>query len=123
MSLKSKEIYGWVVGCDLCESVGALCERDWRAMGRDECGQPIHLCRDCRKTAVWCEEHHRFHRPADNHRRACATCGGLFTSQVGQGHGLCPVCRRSAPEQGLVSPHPSVWWLIPNMVLQRLHLR
>jgi hypothetical protein len=123
VSLKSKEVYGWMVSCDLCESVGALCERDWREMSRDEHGQPIHLCRDCRKTAVWCDTHHHFHRPADNHRRACASCGGLFTSQVSQRHDLCPTCRRSAPERNQPSLPYSFWSLIPNLVLQRLHLR
>ena len=123
VSLKSKELYGWVVVCDLCASVGALCERDWREMGRDEHGQPMHLCRSCRKTAVWCATHHCYHRPDDNHRRACAACGGLFTALVSQRHERCLSCRRGTPAPAYAPDRPSMWSLIPNMVLQRLHLR
>jgi len=121
VSLKTKELYGWVVVCDLCQSVGALCERDWREMGRDEHGQPLHLCRSCRKTAVWCEYHHRYHQPGDNHRRACAECGGLFTARVDQHIEHCPSCRRAMPVAAPTRPH--AWSLLPVRVLQRLHLR
>src|SRR5215475_9844998 len=102
VSFISKEIYGWVVVCDVCLSIGALCERDWREMGHDANGQPIHLCRACRKSAVWCEHHRCYHRPDDNHRRPCTTCGGLFTAKVASRHEYCPSCRPLTP-----APAPS----------------
>jgi hypothetical protein len=97
VSYQFKPRYGWIVACDLCDSFGALFDRDWREMRKSEQGDPIHLCRACRKTALWCQEHRRYHRPADNHRCACRRCGGLFTARVSQQIEYCPSCGRLAP--------------------------
>lgn len=99
MSFQTHLRFGSVVVCDVCHRVGAICDRDWREMAAGADGEPLHLCRVCRKHAVWCAAHQSFHRPADNHRRACIVCGGLFTAQVQLHIEHCPSCRRAMPAQ------------------------
>jgi len=91
------------VACDLCERAGAVFDPDWREMGRDLAGEPIHLCRACYGRACWCAAHQRYHLPSDNHRSLCVTCGGLFTAQVAQQIEHCPSCRRTA---AFTAPQP-----------------
>jgi hypothetical protein len=95
VSFQNKERYGWMVVCDLCGCFGAIFDRDWREMRKDSSGEPAHLCRRCRRDAVWCEVHKQYHRPEDNHRRACVMCGGLFTARVNQRINRCPSCLRA----------------------------
>lgn len=95
MSYQSYRHYTVVV-CDICRARGAAGDRDWREMGQNGVGEPIHLCPHCRPSAVWCEVHQCYHRPEDNHRQACATCGGLFTSMVKAQRVQCPSCQRAA---------------------------
>jgi len=97
MSYQEHKHFGTVVVCDVCSSIGAVFDRDWRQMKSNAQGEPIHLCRACRKTTTWCETHQGYHKPTDNHRCACVACGGLFTSVVQQGIKHCPSCRRSLP--------------------------
>lgn len=117
MSIQERARYGTVVICDLCEEVGALFDRDWRVMRRDTAGEPVHLCRKCHKVAVWCAAHQAYHRPSDNHRRACSACGGLFTSEVRQGIEHCPSCRRA------LQPAPAPAPARPAHPLRALFLR
>jgi hypothetical protein len=93
VSYEVKECYGWVVICYLCEQFGAIFDREWRAVRKNDLGAPLHLCRWCRSHAVWCQEHQRYHRPDDLHRHACASCGGLFTTRVKERIDYCPSCR------------------------------
>lgn len=107
MSFQNKQQYGSVVVCDLCGRVGAMFDHDWHEMRRDAADQPIHLCRECRRTAIWCAFHEHYHHPAENHRRSCAMCGGLFTAPASLAIDRCPSCRRAAPEQPSVPAQPS----------------
>jgi hypothetical protein len=83
------------VVCDICGRCGAIGNRDWREMRQDDHGAPIHLCRICRRSAVWCAAHSQYHLPESLHRRPCIVCGGLFTSKVGQNIEHCRQCRRA----------------------------
>lgn len=84
-----------VVVCDICGRCGAIGNRDWREMRQDEHGAAIHLCRTCRRSALWCAAHEQYHLAESLHRRPCIVCGGLFTSKVGQNIEHCPQCRRT----------------------------
>jgi hypothetical protein len=109
MSFIQSEDQGAFVACDICKNYSALFDPDWRRMRNDANGQPQHLCRECRKSAVWCETHYAYHLAEANHRRACADCGGLFTAQVQLNLEHCPSCRRSqslAPRQ---VARPTLW--------------
>jgi hypothetical protein len=97
MSFQIKPRYGKMVVCDACGDFGVIGDWDWRKMRCDELGQPMHLCRVCRPSAVWCSSHQQYHLPNSLHRRPCAICGGLFTSQVSQNIEHCPQCRRDHP--------------------------
>jgi hypothetical protein len=97
VSFQSRGTYD-VVACDACNTVGAVGDRRFRVMRRDAAGATHHLCDSCRVWAEWCDTHQRFHMPNDLHRRACADCGGLFTSRVRQRIRHCPSClRQHAP--------------------------
>ncbi len=104
MSYREHKTFGTIVVCDVCDTVGAVFDRHWQEMRCDAQGEPIHVCRNCRKTAVWCDTHHCYHKPTDNHRCACVACGGLYTSVVQQGIKHCPSCRRALPAPPAPAP-------------------
>lgn len=93
MSYRTISGGSWVVTCDLCRSVGPVYS-PLHAQVRTKDGQPLHLCRSCRRVARWCVAHQEYHLPKALHRTACATCGGLFTSRFDLGLSHCPSCRR-----------------------------
>ncbi|NWG20111.1 MAG: hypothetical protein HXY39_07250 [Chloroflexi bacterium] len=101
MSYQERAQYGPVVVCDCCGTFGAIGDRDWRQMRGSGADDAVHLCPGCRRRAVWCEVHQQYHLPESLHRRACVTCGGLFTARVELGLEHCPACRR---ELGVVLP-------------------
>jgi hypothetical protein len=84
-----------LVVCDGCGARGAVGDRDWRQMRRTSAGAAAHLCPSCRRSAIWCEAHQRYHRPGDSHRCACADCGGLYTTTIDSGIARCPSCQRA----------------------------
>jgi hypothetical protein len=86
-----------IVVCDICGEFSAMGDRDWCRMRYDAQDQPIHLCRKCRPSAVWCAAHQQYHLESSQHRRPCVVCGGLFTSFVSQQIEHCPQCRRNLP--------------------------
>lgn len=94
MSYQHLSSYALVV-CDGCGVRGAVGDHDWRQMRASPGRTPIHLCPQCRRVAIWCEVHQRYHRPSDNHRCACADCGGLFTTSATSGITRCPGCQRA----------------------------
>jgi hypothetical protein len=96
--------YGDVVVCDSCSRLGAIGDHDWHEMRQDSQGQAIHLCRACRRVSIWCEVHGQYHLPESLHRRPCAECGGLFTSQVTKRIEHCPQCRRLLPALPAAKP-------------------
>lgn len=102
MSYQEMARFGHVVVCDLCEAVGAIGDRDWREMRRDATGAPLHVCRKCRKEAVWCQVHQQYHRANELHRRPCIMCGGLYTAAITRDTNYCPSCARAAlpPQPG-----------------------
>jgi hypothetical protein len=93
MSFRSKGRYD-IVACDLCGTTGAVGDTRFRLMRQDSRSQPHHLCPDCRVWAEWCPTHQQYHRPSDLHRRACRSCGGLYTSRVELRIEHCPGCLR-----------------------------
>ena len=127
MSYREHAPYGSIVVCDCCGKVGAIGDRDWRQVRGSSVHDAMHLCRACRRQAVWCDVHQTYHLPEAFHRRPCAACGGLFTAQVAWNLDYCPSCRR---ERGIVVSAPAsansggagwrVWsWRFPWHLLQR----
>jgi hypothetical protein len=104
MSYREHAPYGSVVVCDCCGKVGAIGDRDWRQVRGSSVHDAMHLCRACRRQAVWCDVHQTYHLPEAFHRRPCAACGGLFTAQVAWNLDYCPSCRR---ERGIVVSAPA----------------
>lgn len=99
MSYQEHAPYGPVVVCDCCGNIGAIGDRDWRQVRGSGVEDARHLCRACRRRAVWCEVHQTYHLPETLHRRPCVACGGLFTAPAGWNLEYCPSCRR---ERGIV---------------------
>jgi hypothetical protein len=116
-----------LVVCDLCEVRGPIGDQNWRVTRCDANGAPLHLCINCRRTAVWCEAHARYHRPSDNHRCACLDCGGLFTTSFFSGVVRCPSCRRAfeaEKQQPVPQPQrhpPQRGWMAMLRSLVSLH--
>jgi hypothetical protein len=108
MSYQTRPSGDHVVACDLCGDFSGIYNRDWREMPQRIGGQPAHLCRACRRMAIWCQTHQQYHQPDVFHRRGCADCGGLFTSIVREQITRCPSCRRAAGERSaLPAPQPA----------------
>jgi hypothetical protein len=97
VSFQVKPRYGNMVVCDICGDFGVIGDWDWRKMGVDGQGRPIHLCKRCRPAAAWCAIHQQYHLRTSLHRRPCVACGGLFTSAFNQRIEHCPQCRRALP--------------------------
>lgn len=98
MSIQTRGIHEGVA-CDLCGATSRAGDTRFRLMRRDTAGKSHHLCPNCRVWAEWCEAHQQYHRPDDLHRRACANCGGLFTSRVRLHIAHCPGCLRAIAPQ------------------------
>ncbi|HNP88927.1 MAG TPA: hypothetical protein PKK78_22620 [Kouleothrix sp.] len=121
MSFITSAEHGTFVSCDVCGNYSALFDPDWRRVRNTTDGQPQHLCRECRKSAVWCETHRCYHRAADNHRCPCVVCGGLFTAQVQRNIQHCPACRPvSAPLTRPGGTRKSLWSAIQHHLLTLL---
>ncbi|GIV99902.1 hypothetical protein [Roseiflexus sp.] len=127
MSYQERQPCGPVVVCDCCGSIGAIGDCDWRQVRGNGIDDARHLCRACRRRAVWCEVHQTYHLPETFHRRPCIACGGLFTAQVALNLEYCPSCRR---ERGILVSIPAqarnerkewrMWsWLFPWRALRR----
>lgn len=125
MSYQKHATYGSVVACDCCGSIGAIGDRDWRQVRGSGIADAMHLCRACRRRAVWCEAHQTYHLPESFHRRPCVACGGLFTAQVAWNLEHCPSCRRergiviSIPVQASTERRERWSWLFPWRALRR----
>lgn len=95
-----------LVTCDLCGASGRAGDTRFRLMRRDAAGRSHHLCPSCRVWAEWCEAHQQYHQPEDLHRRACASCGGLFTARVRLHIEHCPSCQRARAPQPAAHAEP-----------------
>lgn len=87
-----------VVICDICSDFSWIGDHDWHVMPHRSGEEVIHLCRPCRRVAVWCPAHQQYHLPDAFHRQPCIDCGGLFTSIVQDVITRCPSCRRAATD-------------------------
>jgi hypothetical protein len=96
MSYQYKRADVCVVVCNICSDFSWVGDPQWRKMAQSTDAQPIHLCKACRRVALWCPAHLQYHLPEALHRCACADCGGLFTSVVADAITRCPSCRRTA---------------------------
>ncbi len=125
MSYQEREPYGSVVVCDCCQSIGAIGDRDWRQVRGSGADDAMHLCRACRRRAMWCEVHQTYHLPETFHRRPCVDCGGLFTAQMSWNLEYCPSCRRergviiSIPAQASRKQRDKWSWFFPWRALRR----
>lgn len=96
MSYQSTQHNTRVIVCDICQASGPATDHRWRPTRHSTTERPMHLCPSCWRVAVWCPAHQAYHLPDAFHRRACADCGGLFTSVVREEITRCPACRRAA---------------------------
>ncbi len=106
MSYQYKRADAQVVVCDACGDYSWVSDPQWRPTRQSSAEHPLHLCPKCRHAAIWCSAHQQYHLPHESHRRACADCGGLFTSVVRDAIVRCPACRRLAGDLPRPAPLP-----------------